>query len=50
VKIFAAYENGGIVGFTISREIDSNKVELAGIIVSESRTRIGIGISLLEAV
>jgi ribosomal protein S18 acetylase RimI-like enzyme len=48
VRIFTALENREIVGFTVTRGINLHEVEIAGIIVLESKTSLGIGGRLLN--
>ncbi len=48
--VFVAEEGGGVVGIAVTRKLDASTVELAGIIVRETRTGRGIGASLLETV
>jgi ribosomal protein S18 acetylase RimI-like enzyme len=47
-RMFLAWESDGVVGFSATRRIDEASVELAGIIVLESRAGLGIGTALVD--
>ena len=49
VKMLLARDGGQVVGFAANRRLDEITVELAGIIVSERFTGLGIGTALLKA-
>ena len=49
VKIILAKDGGHITGFAANRTVDATTVELAGIIVSERLTGMGIGTALMKA-
>ena len=49
VKILLARDRTRILGFAASRKVDDRRIELAGIIVSESETGTGIGTALMNA-
>lgn len=48
VKIYLAREDRKIVGFAVTRELDRDAVELAGIIVDEYHTGKGVGTALAQ--
>jgi len=49
LKILLARHGNRIVGFAASRRVDARRIELAGIIVSEGETGMGIGTALMNA-
>ena len=48
-RMFLAWEEGRVVGFSATRGINENSVELSGIIVFRSRAGRGIGSALVES-
>ena len=48
-RVFAAEDGAEIIGFAVARREDRSAVDIAGIIVLESRTPEGAGSALLEA-
>ena len=49
-RLFLAEQDGAVVGFAALRELGTWEVELAGVIVRESRTGAGVGTALVDAV
>lgn len=47
-RMFLAWDSDQVVGFSATRKIDKDTVELAGIIVLQSRSGLGIGSGLID--
>jgi len=47
-RMFLAWENGRVVGFAAAKRVDTDSVELAGIIVLPSCTGRGVGAELVN--